>query len=280
MAKEVLDIELSEETGIYFQGSVPQVYEDVLGDFIFGPCAENLVGRIANKQAWQILELAAGTGRATQHLSELCAGSPAKIVATDISLDMLEVAKQLVVSPQISWQQADIADLPFADNRFDVVACQFGMMFLHDKVRGFSEVRRVLKPGGQFLFNVWAPLEENKLWQIANQVMMRSLGQLPSVLQKVGPFSCSHIPTTVQQLQDAGFDDAEVETIKITNSIRSAELAAKGFVHGLPFKEWMLKKSPEKIQSIERELGYELAAQLGNFPLTTTFSASVYSVFK
>ncbi len=45
--------------------------------------------------------------------------------------------------------------LPFPDGAFDAVVCQFGVMFFPDKARAFAEARRVLKPGGVFVFNVW-----------------------------------------------------------------------------------------------------------------------------
>ena len=51
--------------------------------------------------------------------------------------------------------------LPFADAAFDAVVCQFGVMFFPDKAAAFAEARRVLRPGGTLLFNVWDRLEDN-----------------------------------------------------------------------------------------------------------------------
>jgi ubiquinone/menaquinone biosynthesis C-methylase UbiE len=63
---------------------------------------------------------------------------------------------------RIDWRQADALKLPFEDRQFDVVACQFGVMFFPDKAQGYREARRVLKPGGQFIFSVWDRISENK----------------------------------------------------------------------------------------------------------------------
>ncbi len=63
---------------------------------------------------------------------------------------------------RIEWRQADALALPFADQSFDAVTCQFGAMFFPDKVQGYKEARRVLRPGGHFFFNVWGPIADNE----------------------------------------------------------------------------------------------------------------------
>ncbi len=262
-----------------FIGTIPQVYESILVDFIFQPFAQDIVGRIANKKVFHVLELAGGTGRVTQLLAETFTEAT-QIIASDISEAMLTIGEQQVSAPNVAWQQIDIADIPFCDNHFDVVICQFGVMFLQDKIRGFSEIRRVLQPGGQLLFNVWGPLEENKIWQITNQVVTKNLGPFPAAFQKTSPFSCSSAPIVLQQLQDAGFDNCDVESVELNQSIDSADLAAQGFIHGLPFKEWILKTNPEQLPLIQNQLATAFAAQLGDSPLTTSFTALVFNTIK
>ena len=62
---------------------------------------------------------------------------------------------------RITWRQANALSLPFDDAAFDLVCCQFGAMFFPDRIPAYREARRVLKPGGRFLFNVWDRIEEN-----------------------------------------------------------------------------------------------------------------------
>lgn len=270
---------ISNDAVLNFNGSVPEVYETVLGNFIFEPFAVDIVNRISNKNAFNVLELAAGTGRVTKHL--IHAFSPnAKIVASDISLPMMEKAKLVVSSQNLTWQQVDIADIPFSEGSFDVIVCQFGVMFLQDKLRAFSEIRRVLKLGGQLLFSTWACIEENPIWKISNQVATKFFGPAPAAIQKSGPFSICNAVDAEAQLHDAGFIHTKVEKQRITSSISSASLAAKGFIHGLPLKDIIIKQNPEILSQIQEEMENSFADHFGNNPLTASFTAFVFEAIK
>ena len=117
-----------------------------------------------------VLETAAGTGVLTRALASRLAPST-RIVATDLNQPMLDQAAQRQQAAAVEWRQADALALPFADASFDVVACQFGAMFFPDKVQGYSEARRVLRPGGRFLFNVWDRIEENEFADVVTQAL-------------------------------------------------------------------------------------------------------------
>ena len=118
-----------------------------------------------------VLELAAGTGAVTRRLSEALPGS-SEIIATDLNPPMLEEAKARGTRRPVTWEQADAQQLPFENNTFDAVVCQFGAMFFPDKVQAFSEARRVLRPGGVLLFNVWDALRHNEFADPAGLVQM------------------------------------------------------------------------------------------------------------
>jgi ubiquinone/menaquinone biosynthesis C-methylase UbiE len=131
-----------------FTGSIPELYERALVPLLFTPYALDMARRAAQRRPQRILEIAAGTGAVTRHLLQDIPA--AHIVATDLNPAMLEQARKAVDSPRVEWRQADAQELPFPDASFDAVLCQFGVMFFPDKVRAFSEARRVLKPGGMY----------------------------------------------------------------------------------------------------------------------------------
>ena len=144
-----------------FSGSIPKLYESHLVPLIFEPYAADLKQRLASMNLSRILEVAAGTGVVTRALASI-ADERLSIVATDLNQAMLDQAAVMGTARPVQWQQADAMALPFGDAEFDAVVCQFGVMFFPDKAKAFSEARRVLRPGGVFLFNVWDSLSENE----------------------------------------------------------------------------------------------------------------------
>jgi ubiquinone/menaquinone biosynthesis C-methylase UbiE len=137
-----------------FAGSIPALYERYLVPLIFEPYAYDLASRVALRQPCRDLEVAAGTGVVTRQLAN--ALPPAvSILATDLNQPMLDQAAAAGTTRPVEWRQADAMQLPYPDEAFDVVVCQFAVMFFPDKQKAFSEARRVLRPGGSFIFNVW-----------------------------------------------------------------------------------------------------------------------------
>src|SRR5690349_4854553 len=143
-----------------FTGSVPELYERLLVPMIFAEPARALAAAVAGAAPSDVLETAAGTGALTRELER---AGDMNIVATDLNAAMVQKAESLGFGARVRWQVADALDLPFPEDSFDAVACQFGVMFFPDKVHGYAEARRVLRPGGLFAFNVWDRIETNAI---------------------------------------------------------------------------------------------------------------------
>src|SRR5688500_16765869 len=144
-----------------FAGSIPEGYDRYLRPLLFEPYALDLAGRVPITPGMKVLELACGTGIVTRALLGVLPGD-ATIVATDVSGHMLGVAQQKISpDPRLAWQPADATTLPFDTGSFHAVICQFGLMFFPDKLRALREARRVLRPAGTLIFNVWDSLERN-----------------------------------------------------------------------------------------------------------------------
>jgi ubiquinone/menaquinone biosynthesis C-methylase UbiE len=157
------------ETDKTFAGSIPALYDRHLGPMLFEPYALDMAERVARLAPKRILEIAAGTGIVTRALARALPTVP--IVATDLNQPMLDHAAARISARMITWRQADAQALPFDDAEFDVVVCQFGVMFFPDKTKAFSEARRVLAPGGHFLFSVWDRIEENEIADLVSRAV-------------------------------------------------------------------------------------------------------------
>ena len=157
-----------------FAGSIPQFYESYLVPLIFEPYAMEMATRVATLHPSSVLEVAAGTGVVTRQLAVVLSAATS-IIATDLNQPMLDHAAAIGTARRVEWRQADAMRLPFPDEVFDVVVCQFGVMFFPDKAVAMSEARRVLRPGGTLLFNVWDRIEQNDFAAAVAQVEILSV---------------------------------------------------------------------------------------------------------
>ena len=217
---------------VRFTGSVPANYERYLVPLLFRPYAEELAQRAKALQPSRILETAAGTGVVTAALAG--ALSDAEIVATDLNQAMLDVAATRVSAGGVTFQQADALALPFENSSFDLVVCQFGIMFYPDKVQGNAEARRVLRDGGHYLLAIWDRIERNELSHLAHQTMQRQFPDNPPMFMKRGPFSYHDRDAIEADLKAADFVSVDIETVELKSRSGSAEDAARGLTYGSP----------------------------------------------
>jgi ubiquinone/menaquinone biosynthesis C-methylase UbiE len=253
-----------------FSGHIPQNYHKYLGPFLFEPFAEDLGGRLHFSKPVHVLELACGTGRATRHI--LNALPPhGSVVATDCSTDMLLIGKEEIDDKRITWQETDAHELPFDDHTFDHVVCQFGIMFFEDKLKVLSEVYRVLKPGGKFLFNTWDSLEKNTGPALVNDIMQETFGKDAPDFFEQGPYSFCDPDEIESLVTEAGFTDVKIEAVAKTNTADDERIFIKGFMEGTQLNEFFMNNDPvvrEKIrEKIIDALSIEVRGSLRSFHL-------------
>lgn len=260
-----------------FSGSVPEFYDRHLVPALFDPYAADLVARITRRDG-RVLEIACGTGAVTRRLRAELPG--ATIVATDLSPAMLAHAASAVDG--VTWQTADAQALPFDDAAFDAVICQFGVMFLPDKVRGFREARRVLAPGGQLLVNVWDSLAANPY----AAEMAAALGRLfpgdpPKFVAMVHGY-CDRARIAAD-LAAAGWSEVAseiaIESVGLRGQAPSAREFATGFACGSPIRQLLAERGAEPAAFVA-ELAPRLAALAGDAPFCPELGAIVISAIR
>ena len=230
-----------------FTGSIPQLYDRYLVPLIFEPFAEDMARRVALRNPGQVLEIAAGTGVVTRHLArELPEGT--SIIATDLNQAMLDQAAAVGTSRPVEWRQADAMQLPFDDASFDAVVCQFGVMFFPDKAKAFAEARRVLRPGGAFMFNVWDRIEENEIVDTVTQALAELFPDDPPRFMHRGPHGYSDRAVIAQDLAGGGFTrPPEIVTLAQVSSAPNARDAVTGYCQGSPLRAEIEVKGPDAL---------------------------------
>jgi len=185
-----------------FVGSIPPIYDRCLGPLLFHGFADDLAARLPAKTGLRVLETACGTGIVTERLVQRLRGTDT-VVATDLNEAMLEHARARLAPAGVEWRQADATSLPFPDESFDAVVCQFGVMFFPDKLEGAREALRVLRPGGLFLFNTWDAIEHNAVARITHETVAKIFPDDPPAFYRI-PFGLHDAGAIHEVLERAG----------------------------------------------------------------------------
>jgi SAM-dependent methyltransferase len=219
-----------------FTGSIPKLYESYLVPLIFEPYAADLVNRLASRSLTRVLEIAAGTGVVTRALASALPEN-VSIVATDLNQPMLDQASVLGTKRPVEWRQADAMQLPFRDGIFDAVICQFGVMFLPDKAKAFSEARRVLGSGGVFIFNVWDRIEENEFADTVTTALESLFPEDPPRFMARTPHGYYDRLMIGRDLGKAGFTASpQINTVAARSRATSFRVPAIAYCQGTPLR--------------------------------------------
>lgn len=224
------------DTDKVFTGSIPKLYETHLVPLIFEPYAADLTRRLGSRKISRVLEIAAGTGVVTRALAAALSDN-ASIVATDLNQAMLDQAAAVGTARPVEWRQADALALPFLDGEFDAVVCQFGVMFFPDKAKAFSEARRVLKPGGIFIFNVWDRITENEFADTITTALESVFPKDPPRFLARTPHGYHDRSTIEQDLAYGGFNKpARFVTVAARSRAPSPRVPAVAYCQGTPLR--------------------------------------------
>ena len=245
-----------------FAGSIPEIYDRFLVPLIFDSYARDLADRLAKVQPQDILETAAGTGALSRAIASRLPAQ-VRIVATDLNQPMLDRAAAHDPNGRINWRQADALALPFADQSFDAVACQFGVMFFPDKVQGYKEARRVLKPGGSFLFNVWDRISENAFADVVSQALAGLFPQDPPSFMARTPHGYHDEAVISRELRQAGFQSATIESVDHMSRAASARDVAIAYCQGTPLRNEIDARDSSRLEEATRIATEVLARRFG-----------------
>jgi ubiquinone/menaquinone biosynthesis C-methylase UbiE len=262
-----------------FAGSIPEIYDRYLVPLIFESYARDLADRLVKGEPREILETAAGSGVLTRAIASRLPGS-ARIVATDLNQPMLDHAMTRQSDDRIEWRQADALALPFANESFDVIACQFGVMFFPDKVQGYKEARRVLKPGGRFFFNVWDRISENEFADVITQALAEVFPHDPPRFMARTPHGYHDVERIRRELNAGGFTDISVEAVENRSKASSPRDPAIAYCQGTPLRNEIEARDAALLEQATSHAADALAQRYGTGAVEGRVRAFVFSAIR
>jgi ubiquinone/menaquinone biosynthesis C-methylase UbiE len=261
-----------------YVGSIPQQYDRNLGPVLFADYAEDISRRVAACQPRRVLEIAAGTGIVTRELrNQLPDG--VELMATDLNSPMLEIARMKFRPDElVEFRPADAAGLPFADNSFDALVCQFGVMFFPDKDKSYREAHRVLVPGGHYIFSVWDSHQYNSFARITHQVTQSFFPTDPPQFQSV-PFGY-RFDLIKDSLLAAGFTNIVAVLKRLEKAVPDLSTLARGQVYGSPIIDHVRQRGGVDGEKIVAAIATKYREEFGDDPAIIQLQAIVFSAEK
>jgi ubiquinone/menaquinone biosynthesis C-methylase UbiE len=258
-----------------FAGSIPENYDRHMVPLIFEAYAQDMSRRVAALAPKAVLETAAGSGVVTRALAPIL-GPDASYAVTDLNQPMLDYAKaRQGADSRMTWQKADAQALPFADAAFDLVCCQFGVMFFPDRPSGYREARRVLKPGGCFLFNAWDRIEENVFASDVTDALATFFPNDPPRFMARTPHGYHDIALIRSDLAKAGFTYATIETVAAQSRAPSARLVALAYCQGTPLRNEIEARGADKLEAATDHAAAAIASRHGKGEISAKIQAHV-----
>jgi ubiquinone/menaquinone biosynthesis C-methylase UbiE len=263
------------ETDKVFEGSVPENYNRYMVPLIFEPFAADIARRAASLLPGTVLETAAGTGVVTRALAPTLSPD-ASYVVTDLNQPMLDYAA-LRQGPdsRITWRQADALALPFENAAFDLVCCQFGAMFFPYRVSAYREAKRVLKPGGHFLFNVWDRIEENVFADDVTNALARIFPSDPPRFMARTPHGYHDTVLIRSELEEAGFSAVAIETRAEQSRASSPRIPAVAYCQGTPLRNEIEARDAGKLEAVTNYVTSVIADRHGSGEIAAKIQAHV-----
>lgn len=261
-----------------FVGSIPELYDAHLVPLIFEPYAADLVDRLASRPLARVLEIAAGTGVVTRAMASALPES-VSIVATDLNQPMIDHASALGTRRAVEWRQADAMQLPFEDGRFDAVVCQFGVMFFPEKTRAYSEVRRVLRSRGVFIFNVWDRIEDNEFADTVTTALETLFTEDPPRFLTRTPHGYYDHEIIKRDLAKGGFTvPPEITTLAARSRAKSFQIPAIAYCQGTPLRNEIEARDASRLGEATDIAAEAIAQRFGRGAVDGKIQAHIVSI--
>jgi ubiquinone/menaquinone biosynthesis C-methylase UbiE len=199
----------------------------------------------------QVLDIATGIGEPAL-LAARCVGPAGRVVATDLSSGMLDIARQRATGlglTNVEFREGDAERLDFADCSFDVILCRWGLSSFPNPLDTLHAIRRMLIPNGSFAAAVWANGPRGRPLASLATAVAREIFDLPSPAPRAG----SAMDALEKDLVHAGFTNVRVVEATLTLKFSSAEDCTQYLLDVSPDLAVLLSGRPSALRTEYRQ---------------------------
>lgn len=222
-----------------------KVYEEFFVPALFQGWAERVLEAAKIKKGDSVLDVACGTGILARTIAQryLPEGS---VTGLDLNEGMLSIAARTV--PEIEWRLGSAESLPFADEEFDAVVSQFGLMFFTDRPKALKEMMRVLKPRRQLTVAVWDSLDHSPAYRSLVNLLQRHFGDEVADRLRT-PFALGDPQHLSALFEEAGLPSPAINTVQAMARFPSLRLWVYTEVKGWTMNDMVNNQQFEELLS-------------------------------
>jgi SAM-dependent methyltransferase len=178
----------------------------------------------------------------------------------------------------VEWRRADAMQLPFADETFDAVVCQFGWMFFPDRAQAFAEARRVLAPGGVLVFSVWDRIEDNEFADVVTEALASLIPHDPPRFLARTPHGYHERHAVERDLAAGGFTKrAHIDTLAQRSRAEAASMPAIAYCQGTPLRNEIEARNTS-LETATNVAAEAIASRFGAGPVDGKIQAHVVTI--
>lgn len=271
---------MNDKSGWQLCGDGPEAYEKYIVPAFSGAWAQDIVDRAALRNGDRILDVGCGTGIVSRYAFKAL-GESCHITGMDINEIVLKKAGEICPPniTHIEWKQGDVTDIPFSDNKFDVVLCQQGLQYFPDRPRSLNEMNRVLVNQGRAVFSVWRPIEYFPFYSALHSTLEKYVSaEAASILASA--FTGGESAQLKILFENAGFKDIDIcLIIKQMRYSPIEEFLIGGFVAS-PFGYDILALEESKRQEMFQTLKKSISNYIDDHGLAAPMECLVISATK
>ena len=154
-----------------------QTYESYMVPALFAPWASRLIESAKPRSGERVLDVGCGTGIVARRVASIV-GSEGKAVGLDANPNMLDVARAVAKQDRlrVQWHEGRAESLPFPEGSFDLVMCQFALMFFEDRHAALMQMHRVLTADGRLALSVWQSFDQHPFYRRLDEAIEHRAG--------------------------------------------------------------------------------------------------------